>query len=240
MPQSPVAVPLGVFTRDISAPIENVELRPRALTCRVGSNGIDRYQTVVRPSGIDVAAFNRLGGPVLWMHGKEARGSLPVGKAQVRYRPPPDDDLVARVVFRDDEFSRELFSCYADGSLTGWSVRALPHSQQCWPPSYEEIRHRPELERAQTVFRSAELVECSAVAIPGCASAVTLMIERGLWTEPQARQYLATHRLPDRPPSQPARAPQPDGGLRLEYQGQQWLVYDRGVKFRAIRVLPHF
>jgi hypothetical protein len=231
MSVAPVAgsgVALGVFTRELSAPVENIELRPRALTCRVGSNEIDRYLTVVRPSGIDVAAFNRSGGPVLWMHGKEARGSLPVGKAQVRYRGHPDDDLVARVVFRDDEFSRELFSCYADGSLTGWSLRALPHGQQCGPPSYEEIRMRPELERANTIFRSAELVECSAVAIPGCASAVTLMIERGLWSPVQARQYLATHKVPARPPSAPARAAGPDGGLRLEYAGQQWSVYSHG------------
>jgi len=196
---APGAVPLGVFTRDISAPVEDVEIRPRAIVCRCGSNELDRYQTVVRPSGIDYASFNRSGGPVLWMHGKEARGSLPVGKSQVKYRPAPDDDLVARVVFRDDEFSRELFSCFADGSLTGWSIRALPHTQHCGPPSYEEIRQRPELERANTIYRSAELVECSAVAIPGCKSAVTLMIERGLMALPEAKRWLTTGRRRHRP-----------------------------------------
>jgi hypothetical protein len=91
---APGAVPLGVFTRDISAPVEAVELRTRAVLARVGSNEIDRYQTCVCPSGIDYAAFNRSGGPVLWMHGKENRGALPVGKAQVRYRSLTDTEPV--------------------------------------------------------------------------------------------------------------------------------------------------
>jgi hypothetical protein len=233
---APGAVPLGVFTRDISAPIEDVELRPRALTCRVGSNELDRYQTVVQPSGVDYAAYNRAP-VVLWEHGRGSRGMLPIGRAAVRYRPPPDDDLVARVVFRDDAFSRELFGFYADSTLTGWSLRALPHSQHCGPPSYEEIRKRPELERCQTVFRSSELCELSAVAVPGCRGAVTLMIERGLWTEPEARRYLATHRVPDRPAQ--AKTPaveQPDGGLRLEYRSDtgQWRVLTRGDEVSAV------
>jgi hypothetical protein len=224
------AVPLGEFTRDCSSAVEDIEIRPRALTCRIGSNEIDRYLTVVRPSGIDYASFNRSGGPCLWQHGAESRGSLPVGRAQVKYRPPPDDDLIARVVFRDDEFSRELFKCYADSTLSGWSLRALPRSQQCGPPSYEEIRARPELERCSTVFRSAELVELSAVAIPGCRSAVTLMIERSLWSPVQARQYLATHHVPVKPPSAPARSSGPEGGLRLEWRPDtaQWIVYSGG------------
>jgi hypothetical protein len=221
-------MPLGIFTRDLASPVEDVELRPRAIVCRCGSNELDRLMTVVMPSGMDLGPFNRSGGPVLWSHGHESRGTVPIGKAQARYRPPPDDDIVARVVFRDDEFSRELFSCYASGDLTGWSIRAIPRQQACGPPSYEEIRRRPELERCQTVFRASELCEVSAVAIPGCRSAVTLMIERGLWSPAQARAYTATHKIPDRAPSAPARAAGPDGGLRLEFSDQQWKVLDHG------------
>jgi hypothetical protein len=232
-----IGIPLGEFTRDISAPVEEVEIRPRAIVCRVGSNELDRYLTVVQPSGIDYAAFNRSGGIVLWQHGKEARGSLPVGKSTVRYRPPPDDDLVGRVVFRDDAFSRELFALYADSSLTGWSLRALPHPQHCGPPSYEEIRQRPDLQRCNTIYRSAEMVELSAVAIPGCRSAVTLMIERGLLALPEAKRWLTTGNLPDRPASPPARAPeQPDGGLRLEYRVDtgQWRILTRGDEVSSV------
>jgi hypothetical protein len=162
-------------------------------------------------------------------HGREAHGSLPVGKAQARYR-PSHDDLVAKVEFRDDPFSRELFACYADGTLTGWSIRAAPHSQDCSPPTYDEIRKRPELERASMVYRSSTLLELSAVAIPGCASAVTLCIERGLISLPEGRRWLATGHLPDRPVSRsaPVKAPQLDAGLRVEYSAGAWLVYQRG------------
>jgi hypothetical protein len=201
----------------------------------VSSNEVDRLSTVIEPRGIDYASFNRSGGPVLWQHGAESRGSLPVGKSTVQYR-REHDDLVARVTFREDEFSRELFSMFADQTLTGWSIRALPHSQACGPPSYEEVRMRPELGRCNTIYRSCELVEISAVAIPGSRSAVTLMIERGLWSASEARRYTATHHVPVKAPSAPARTTQQaEGGLRLEYQGQQWLVYDRGQNVVATR-----
>ena len=48
------------------------------------------------------------------------------------------------------------------------------------PPTREEIRARPELADCELIYRKWDLAEYSAVAVPGNADALTMIVQRGL------------------------------------------------------------
>ena len=167
--------------------VDDVSKPARTVTARINTSVVDRYRTVIVPGGGDFRAFMATPA-VLWQHGQDpTRGSQPIGScSSVRYR-RAEDDLIAVTRFKTDEYSDRIFSNYVDGTLTSFSVDFLPDLSAAGRPTPDELRARPDWAGAECVFRKWELTGYSAVAYPGNPEALALVIERGLWVPPEAR-----------------------------------------------------
>ncbi|MBU6428427.1 MAG: hypothetical protein KGR26_05425 [Cyanobacteria bacterium REEB65] len=150
----------------------------RAVVATLNTDEVDRYGTVIDPSGMDLKQY-RSNPVVLWEHGQDVRGKVPIGRAAWVKYDKASRSIVGKTVFNDDEFSDGIFRLYQSECLRGWSVNVLPRE---WAsPSPDEIRKRPELAECFCIYRETELGEYSAVAVPGNASALALAVSRGLW-----------------------------------------------------------
>ncbi len=185
----------SVVIRSYDAMVEQVLDGERAVIARVGSMEIDRFGTVIVPSGIDVSIFNSRSPVFLWEHGiSKIRETLPIGRGWAKYR-RHEDDLICKCIFRSDSFSDQLFEFYRDRTLTGWSVRVLPNVNLCTPPTRSEIQARPELVNCNLVYRASELAEISATAVAGNRDAVSLLVSRGMLTPDEAARTMSESSL---------------------------------------------
>jgi hypothetical protein len=190
-----VQVP-SVVVRSYDAMIEQVLEGERAVIARVASQEIDRFSTVITPSGIDLSFFNQRSPVFLFEHGISAlRGTLPVGRGWAKYR-KHEDDVISKCIFRDDSFSRDLFEFYKDRTMTGWSVRVLPNVNLCTPPTRSEIQVRPELVNCNVIYRASELAEISATSVGGNRDAISLLVSRGFLTPDEAARTMNESTLP--------------------------------------------
>lgn len=160
----------------------------RAIVAKIGTGDLDRFMTVIDPAGMDLRGF-RENPVVLWEHGKDpTRGRLPIGRnAWIKARKNGNGELLAKTQFAKDDYSQSLYEMYRDGMLRGWSIHAIPDAARCSPPTKDERRARPDLERCQMMFRGTELTEYSGTAVPGNAKALTMMEARGIWFPDEAR-----------------------------------------------------
>ena len=127
---------------------------------------------------------------VLFEHGKSpVRGSVPIGRnVWIKQDNVGRGRILAKTRFAEDEFSDLLFSFYKDGTMRGWSISILP--EDVGPPSRDEVRSRPELKECELVYRTSEMLEYSAVGIPGAADclsdpelrSLSTLVMRGFWT----------------------------------------------------------
>ncbi len=165
--------------RSFNATIDDVNSSDRSIVAKVGVGSVDRYNTVICPSGIDLRAFTA-NPVVLFSHGKDPlRGELPVGRCLwVRVEKTGNGRLIAKTRFGKDEFSQTLYDLYADGSMRGWSVSILP--KDFGKPTQAEIRARPDIRDIDCIFRTSELIEYSCTSTPGQAEALTLDEMRSL------------------------------------------------------------
>jgi hypothetical protein len=173
--------------RTFAATIDDVSKPKRSVTAKVNTGVVDRYRTVIPPSGGKLDNFMR-SPAVLWEHGHDpTRGRMPVAKcSSVKYR-PSEDDLLAKMYFSSDDYSRAVFDFYSDKTLTSFSIEFLPDPSSSSRPRAEELRARPEWKDADVIYRKWELTGISAVAAPGNPEAVTIMVERGLWVPEEVR-----------------------------------------------------
>lgn len=191
------------ISRSYAAKVDDVDKKNREVTSIVSTEEPDRYATVLLAAGCDSGAY--LKNPVvLWAHGQDsARGSLPIGRnVSLRFDRAKTPRIIARTRFLDDEFSSGLFAMYRDGFCSAWSIRALP--KKFGPPTSEEIRRHPDWRDVATVYRAYELLETSAVGVPGNGSCTTLdeqdvpalrsMIARGMFVHPDVRRQLDAKR----------------------------------------------
>mgnify|MGYP000853905755 FL=1 len=158
--------------RAFTATIDDVNKKDRTIVAKVGTGDLDRYATVIDPKGIDLRAY--LANPVvLFSHGSDpVRGSLPIGRnLWIKVDRSGNGRLIAKTQFRDDEFSRNLYDCYKEGWMRGWSVSILP--KEFGPPTQEQIRSRQELKACEIFYSTSELAEYSAVSVPGNGSALS-------------------------------------------------------------------
>lgn len=184
----------------------------RAVVAKINTASVDRYGTVIEPRGIDLKAF-RTNPVVLWEHGQDARGRLPVGRAAWVKYDRTDDSLIAKTIYNDDEFSESVFRCYQNKVLRGYSVNVLPREYS--KPTPDEVKKSPDKADAWMVYRSSELAEYSAVSVPGNAEALTLAVSRGLAIPATIMRSLG--RLA--PPKAPASA-----SAYLDRLGDKWLL----------------
>jgi hypothetical protein len=171
------------LTRSFTATIDDVQPGERSVVAKINTDGVDRYRTVIMPTGALLEGY-RKNPVVLWEHGQDpARGTMPIGKNQ--WIKTNERGIVAKTIFKDDAYSNEIFRCYQDGYLAGWSVRMVNPKYSA--PTRDEIRSRPELSECENVFRSWELGEYSATAIPGNQDTLSMLVSRGIWIPDNAR-----------------------------------------------------
>jgi hypothetical protein len=164
--------------RAYRAQLDDVNPNARTVVARINTACVDRYRTVIDPKGITLRTYleNRV---VLWEHGRDPlRGALPVGR-NVWVKPaigPDGPELLAKTEFfgGKDEFAQRVGDLYLSRDMKGFSVNVLPKEDSCSPPTHDEIRERPELKDCVMVYRSSELLEYSAVAVPGNQEALTV------------------------------------------------------------------
>jgi hypothetical protein len=218
--------------RAYTARIDDVNARDRTLVATINTGSIDRYKTCIMPRGIDVSNYlkNRV---VLWEHGRDPmRGSMPIGRNEwVRPIIGPDGpEMRAKTCFfergrKGDEFTERLFECYKDGDMRAWSVNIIP-TEDCSPPTKDEIRQNPSLVDCWMMYRNSELAEYSAVAVGGQAEALTKdegrsvlkCVSRGLVLPPDL--VLQARRAAVEITEEVARR-------RLGRDGAKYLVYSR-------------
>jgi hypothetical protein len=165
------------FIRSYEATIDDVKPGERSVVAKINTSEVDRYRTVIEPMGAKLDGYRR--NPiVLWEHGLDPqRGTMPVGRNE--WIKQSQRGMVAKTQFKDDDYSRELFKCYQEGWLRGWSVRMVNPSYSA--PTRDEIRSRPELKDCDLVFRTWELGEYSATCLPGNDDTLTILTSRGIW-----------------------------------------------------------
>lgn len=185
--------------RSFDAVVEDVNVQRRSITARFNTSSRDRYNTVIVPRGCRHKQWRAAGGPILWEHGRHEHKD-PIATADRIWNNggPNPTELIVEPVFLDDEFSQSRFALYEKGVLRCWSVNALPVHGTFGPPTREELRHRPDWEGVDTVFRDWELIEISGTVLPGNAEALTCdgaskvmeMVERGLLLMPDEARPL--------------------------------------------------
>jgi hypothetical protein len=180
-------VALAPIYRSYEATVDNVDKARRSVTAKINTGDIDRYRTVISPLGMDLDAY-KSNPVVLHEHGQDPRrGTNPIGRNEwIKVDRGGRGSLIAKTTFRSDDYSSAIFDAYAEGYMSGWSVRVLP--RDFGPPSHDEIRAWPELARdCQLVYRSSELLEYSATSIPGNAACLSMAVQRGIFVPPSLR-----------------------------------------------------
>lgn len=152
----------------------DVDAVERTIVATINTDGVDRLKTVIMPDGGDFTKY-RLNPVVLRNHDV----NRVVGKNL--WIKPSKGKIVAKTKFLPlglDEDVDKLFELYRQGFLRGWSVFGRPID---WGrPTPLELRKRPDWANAELVHRKWELIEYSAVTLPGNADALTQALERGL------------------------------------------------------------
>lgn len=163
---------LTVRAYDASLDVSDGE---RTVVATINTDGVDRYRTVIVPKGAVLEPYRK--NPVVLANHDGC--SLPVGRNL--WIKVQKDRLIAKTQFLpagEDEFADKVFRLYQLGFLKAWSVGFDPID---WgKPSPEEIRARPDWAEAEIIFRKWELLEYSAVTVPGNADALTEAVSRGL------------------------------------------------------------
>jgi hypothetical protein len=197
--------------RTLAGSVDDVSKSSRSVTARINTACVDRYQTVIVPSGGDLRRY-RSTPAVLWEHGQDpTRGRVPIGRClDVRYR-RSEDDILATTRFNTDEYSDRVFQNYVDGTLTSFSVDFIPSPAASSAPTRAELDKRPDWAGAMCIYRKWELSGLSSVSYPGNPEALAIAVERGLWVCAETRSILDSRRqrtsstLMYRPHTQPAR-----------------------------------
>jgi hypothetical protein len=158
------------------------EVNKRTGICRaiVSDDSRDRYRTVFDPEGCEWSGWRDGGSCVLYEHGKEGRGKLPVGNVvegpeltTFRGR----RSIITGTRFWDtDPFAKQVGDAYRSMAMKGWSINAIPHVQS--PPTPGERRARADWSDTEMVYRRWELAELSVTALPGNVNCVTQEVIR--------------------------------------------------------------
>lgn len=183
----------GALSRDLPVTICRSASKGK-VTAVINEGGVDRYGTVIVPAGAQWNNFMRAGPAVLWEHGKDVRGRMPVAHCdQIRLS---GGKLVADMTFKSDKFAQEVYQQYRDQTLRAFSVDFQPDSRSTSAPTREEVRANPSWANAHTVYRSWELTGFSAVSYPGNSHCVatevrSMNVNTGVPVSPELAQVIA-------------------------------------------------
>ena len=145
------------------------------LYARINSLAIDRHDTIVDPAGVRLDDFVR--NPVLlWQHGIDARGNLPIGT--VPELEPGDSAIDALIRFDlADPFSANVHRMFNAGIMKGFSIGFIARASTIDEVETTGVNKDGTL--VQGVFEVLrytdwELVELSCVAVPSNPDALSI------------------------------------------------------------------
>lgn len=158
--------PTGDATLSARLPIDEIETKTaddggKRYTFTISTASIDRDRDVIAVDGWYTDAYMRAGGPVLYGHGFDANGTMPVGKTTKIWA--TKNALKAEMAFiPGDPFAERVQRAVDFGALRATSVgfRPLPN-KAAWNE-----------ERGGIDFREQELLEFSIVPVPANADAI--------------------------------------------------------------------
>jgi hypothetical protein len=175
---------MSQILRAFSATVDDVDDSDRTIVSKISVGSVDRYNSLILPRGIDLKAYVK-NPVVLFEHGKDVtRGAVPIGRNVWVKLNNQGNTLIAKTRFAKDDFASMLYDFYREGTMTGWSVRLL-QKELGGPPTREEARAYPGMDKCDVVYRSTELAEYSCVAVPGQADALTEPELRSMFSEAQ-------------------------------------------------------
>lgn len=152
---------------------------------------VDRVGDIVRPKGADVSDYIK--NPVV-MANHDYKIENVIGRAvSIEVT---DDGIYARTQFRDTPLAKEAFALAAEG-LGGWSIGFQP-------VEFDSVRDEKGKARGFD-FKKWKLHEYSLVAIPMNPDIVQGLMQRGLVTEANVRQFFTV----DEPEPSTEAAPEP-------------------------------
>lgn len=162
--------------RAYDATVGDIDRQARTIVSTINTDAVDRYRTVILPEGGRFDNY-RKNPVVLCNHDGYSR--LPIGKnlwikGQKR-------KLLAKTQFLPegrDETADKVFLLYAEGFLNAWSISF--DEIEAGAPTADELRARPDWAGARCVYRVWDLLEYSAVTVPGNPECVTAAAARGL------------------------------------------------------------
>jgi HK97 family phage prohead protease len=150
----------------------------RALSVTITTNDVDRSGDIVEPKGAKLTNFKK--NPVVLM--SHDYSGLPIGRATDLAK--SDNSITAKVVFPEEgtyPLADTVFNLYKQGFMKAWSIGFIPIKS-------EDITDDEEKD-SKTVrygkrFKTWELLEFSACAVPANPHALTNMLSKGINVEP--------------------------------------------------------
>lgn len=173
---------MDLLSRAFDAAVDDVLPGERAVVSVINTDRLDRYKTVIVPSGIDLTQY-RKNPVVLLEHGASIgqEGKLPIGRNQWIKLDSGKTRLIAKTIFASEEanpIAGRVFRLLQEDMLRGFSVQLR---QIEWgAPTSAELKKRPDWQGAITIYRKTELLEYSVTGLPGNPDTVALAVSRGL------------------------------------------------------------
>ena len=174
-------------TRAYTAETNDVDRDARTVVATINTDAVDRYMTVVDPSGAQLENYRK--NPVVLFNHGDGDGSTPIGKNL--WIKANKNRLIAKTQFVPagmDPLADRVFELYAQGFLSAWSVSFAPIDAGL--PTPDELRAKPALADCRCIYRKWDLLEYSCVTIPGNPEAVRQARSLGLilpgWPDEEA------------------------------------------------------
>ena len=179
----------------------------RCVVATINTSAVDRYQTVIVPSGGDYTAYRK--NPVVLAYHDQ---KIVIGKNL--WIKASKDRILAKTQFLPEgiePLADKIFKLYQGEFLKAWSIGFDPI--EYGRPTPDELRKNKDWADAQTIFRTWELREYSAVTVPGNADALSEACSRGLDLPGWDRAKLFPGNIPAEPTPAPARAAPTDAEI---------------------------
>ena len=170
-------MPKVLILKQFDSEVKTIE-GERALNVTITTNDVDRSGDIVEPKGAKLANFKK--NPVVLM-AHDYQG-LPIGKASNLTK--TDNGIIAKVIFPEEgtyPLADTVYNLYKQKFMRAWSIGFVPIKS-------EDIVDDEEDKDSKTVsrgkrFKTWELLEFSACAVPANPHALTNMVSKGIDVE---------------------------------------------------------
>jgi len=150
----------------------------RALNVTITTNDVDRSGDIVEPKGAKLTNFKK--NPVVLM--AHDYSGLPIGKASDLTK--TDNGITAKVTFPEEgtyPLADTVYNLYKQKFMKAWSIGFIPIKSENIVDDEDKDSKRVSYGRR---FKTWELLEFSACAVPANPHALTNMVSKGIDVEP--------------------------------------------------------